>query len=103
MATSKGNITVSPEKLRAAANRIKTLAEQYEGEYKKFYNTTENMSAGWEGDDNRAFIQRIDGFKDDFQKMKTLMDRYADFLNTSAATYDKTQDDIKRAANSLTN
>ena len=103
MATSKGNITVSPEKLRAAARKITELAGQYEREYEKFYTTTANMSAGWEGEDNKAFINRIDGFKSDFKAMKALMDRYANFLNASAATYDNTQEDIKRAANSLTN
>lgn len=97
------NITVTPEALRTAAGQIEGFAQNYESEYNRFYETTNQMNAGWDGADNRAFISRIDGFRDDFKKMKDLMVSYATFLRNTAKTYDATQQAIVDQAGKLQN
>jgi hypothetical protein len=50
-----------------------------------------------------AFTDQIAGFKDDFEKMQTLMLNYADFLRKSAKAYRDTQDTVVSEARKLVN
>ena len=96
-------IQVTPEQLETAAGKIEGLAATYEQQYKLLYDKTGAMEATWQGKDNKAYIDQIAGFKDDFEKMKALMDAYADFLKKSAKAYRETQNTITDQARKLVN
>lgn len=97
------DIQVTPEMLETAATKIESLAAEYKTQYDSLYDTTNAMATTWSGKDNVAFVLQIDGFKDDFNKMKQLMDQYADFLRKSAKAYRDTQDAIVTEAKKLVN
>ncbi len=96
-------IQVTPEQLESTAGRIESLAADYKAQYDQLYSETNAMAATWSGKDNVAFVQQIDGFKDDFSKMHTLMLNYADFLRKSAKAYRDTQDTVVSEARKLVN
>lgn len=96
-------IQVTPEQLESAAGRIEGLASEYQTQYDALYSETNAMATTWQGEDNTAFVQQIDGFKDDFKNMHALMLSYADFLRKSAKAYRETQDTIVAEAKKLTN
>ena len=96
-------ILVTPEQLESAASKILDLAGDYQELYNQFYSKTSSMAQSWEGKDNLAFIDQIDGFKDDFNKMYTLMNQYAEFLQKSAKAYRDTQDAVTADARKLVN
>ena len=96
-------IQVTPEQLESTAGKIESLAADYKTQYDQLYSETNAMASTWSGKDNVAFVNQIDGFKDDFAKMKDLMDRYVEFLKDSAAKYRDTQDSVVAAAKKLTN
>lgn len=96
-------IQVTPEQLESTASRIESLAADYKTQYDQLYSETNAMATTWSGKDNVAFINQIDGFKDDFAKMHALMLSYADFLRTSAKAYRETQDNIVTEARRLVN
>jgi len=96
-------IQVTPEQLESAAGRIEGLAADYKSQYDALYNETNAMASTWQGKDNTAFVDQIAGFKDDFEKMHTLMLNYADFLRKSAKTYRETQDTVVSEARKLIN
>lgn len=96
-------IQVTPEQLETTATRIESLAADYKTAYDKLYSETDAMAATWSGKDNVAFVNQIAGFKDDFAKMHTLMNNYADFLRKSAKAYRDTQDTITSEARKLAN
>lgn len=96
-------IQVTPEQLESAAGRIEGLAADYKTQYDALYNETNSMASTWQGRDNTAFVDQIAGFKDDFEKMHTLMLNYADFLRKSAKAYRNTQDDVTAEARKLVN
>lgn len=96
-------ILVTPEQLESTAGRIEGLAADYKNQYNQIYNETNAMASSWDGKDNIAFINQISGFKDDFEKMHTLMLNYADFLRKSAKAYRDTQDTVVAEARKLTN
>ncbi len=96
-------IQVTPEQLESTASRIESLAADYKTQYDQLYSETNAMASTWSGKDNAAFVNQIDGFKDDFAKMHTLMLNYADFLRKSAKAYRDTQDTIVSEARKLAN
>ena len=96
-------IQVSPEQLESAAGRIESLAADYKTQYDQLYSETNAMASTWNGKDNTAFVDQIAGFKDDFEKMHTLMLNYADFLRKSAKAYRDTQDTVVSEARKLVN
>lgn len=97
------NIQVTPEQLETTAGRIESLASDYKTQYNQLYSETNAMASTWDGKDNKAFVDQIDGFKDDFEKMHTLMNNYADFLRKSAKAYRETQEAVVAEARKLTN
>lgn len=97
------NIQVTPEQLESAAGRIENLAGDYKTQYDQLYSRTNAMASTWNGKDNTAFVDQIAGFKDDFEKMHTLMLNYADFLRKSAKAYRDTQDTVVSEARKLVN
>ena len=96
-------IQVTPEKLESTAGRIESLAADYKNQYDQLYSETNAMASTWNGKDNTAFVDQIAGFKDDFEKMHTLMLNYADFLRKSAKAYRDTQDTVVSEARKLVN
>lgn len=96
-------IQVTPEQLESTAGRIESLAADYKAQYDLLYSETNAMASTWSGKDNVAFVNQIDGFKDDFEKMHTLMLNYADFLRKSAKAYRDTQDTVVSEARKLVN
>lgn len=96
-------IEVTPEELRIAAGKIETMATEYKTQYDTLYKETSSMSSTWAGKDNLAYTQQIEGFKDDFEKMYSLMNQYVEFLRSSAKAYQDTQDAIVTEAKTLRN
>lgn len=96
-------IQVTPEQLESTAGRIEGLAADYKTQYNQLYSETNAMASTWSGKDNVAFTDQIAGFKDDFEKMQTLMLNYADFLRKSAKAYRDTQDTVVSEARKLVN
>ncbi|MDR3310789.1 MAG: WXG100 family type VII secretion target [Oscillospiraceae bacterium] len=96
-------IKVDTGDLRSASSAITTLAGEYEALYKDMYAKMSDMKSTWTGIDINEYITQIEGFRDDFQKMKTEMDHYADHLTQSAIAYEKAQDDTVANAKKLVN
>lgn len=96
-------IEVTPEQLELTAAAIENLATDYKKQYELFYSETNAMSSTWNGKDIQAYINQIAGFKDDFDKMYSLMNKYVDFLRKSAKAYRDTQDTITSEARKLAN
>lgn len=89
---AQGKIIVETAQLDAASAKVGELAGTYKGEYEKLYKLVEELQASWAGADNTAYTTQIEGFRDDFEKMYTLMTDYSDFLKTTAKRYRDTQD-----------
>lgn len=96
-------IMVTPELLESTAATIEQLANEYKAQYTELYATTGALAQTWTGEDNVAFVNQIEGFKDDLEKMRVLMNRYAEYLRTTAKSYRDTQETITKQARTLVN
>ena len=52
-------ITVTPEQLTSASEKIDSLAADYQKVYMKLYTEIENMKSAWDGADNVAFTTQV--------------------------------------------
>jgi WXG100 family type VII secretion target len=96
-------IVVDPAKLTSAAAQIDSQAADYQKQYNLLFNQVDGMGQSWQGADNLALVNQIDGFKDDFLAMHNLLMQYSAFLKSCAQAYTSTQQDRISQAKSLTN
>jgi WXG100 family type VII secretion target len=96
-------IVVNPAKLETAAAKIDEYAADYKKTYMQLFTEVEAMASNWQGTDNVAYTNQIQGFEDDFQNMYKLMTEYSTFLTNSATSYKTTQSNVESAAKQLTN
>lgn len=94
-------IMVDPEKLDKASTKIGQQSGEYEQQYKQLFTEVTTMGAAWKGVDNKAFVDRITLFEEDFKAMKALMIEYSEFLKLSATNYKNTQNAIADSARKL--
>lgn len=98
-----GKIIVETTSLDTTATKVQTAADQYKTDYTTLFSEVEALAAAWSGEDNTAFTQQVEGFRDDFTKMYDLMVSYSTFLKATAETYRTTQDEIMAKAKTLMN
>ena len=94
-------IKVDPDSLENAAKNIEDLSGNYDDKVTKFYQYVEDLKSTWSGDDNVAYSNKMEEFRDDFTKLKQEMDEYAQHLRNAAANYRNTQADAKQRASAL--
>ncbi|MBO5620873.1 MAG: WXG100 family type VII secretion target [Butyrivibrio sp.] len=98
------SIKVDTQKLRDQATKVEDEANDYVTTYEELYKDVETFTTtDYVGDEGNAFREQIEGFRDDFQKMKKLMEDYAGFLRTAAQSYDDTKADSISQIKSLQN
>ena len=98
---AQGKIIVETSRLDSTADQVDRLAEESESEYGSLFNTVRDLQNAWSGEDNVAFTNQIEGFRDDFQRMTRLMRDYAEYLRKAAASYRETQDSVAAKAKTL--
>lgn len=98
---AQGKIIVETSRLDSTANQVSSLADQYEQEYGALYGTVTELRNAWDGKDNVAYTDQIEGFRDDFQRMTKLMRQYAEYLHKTAEAYRATQEEIAAQAKQL--
>ena len=96
-------INVDPARLEASASHIEQMYMNYEREYRRLFQDVQTMGNNWQGKDNQAFVQQINGFVKDFASMRNLMKEYAEFLKESARAYRNTQNERAQQARHLIN
>lgn len=98
------SIQVTTEDLYRAAKTIDDKAIFYETTYKNLLGKVENFTASdFKGDDADAFRNQVNGFNDDFMKMKALMNEYAAALRNFADNYVETQRNVINHAQGMQN
>ncbi len=98
------SITATLDSMRTTANEVDNLADEYANKYQEFLNEVASLtSTHWTGIDATAFKDQVEGFRDDFVKMKNLMNDYATYLRRAADQYETTQNNVRQTAQSLRN
>lgn len=93
---------VTPEILRKQAAKVDEEADRYYDEYHSLIGDVGEMTTtDWTGDDANEFRDKVGNFEPDFNKMKELMNDYANYLRQAADNYDNRQETTRSAIRGL--
>lgn len=90
------------EAMRAAASRIAGSAERFRDEYTAMYGVIHNdLTRAWVGADSDSFVANVDSVTYRFEHMYDIMMSYADFIRSSADSYEEQIAAMEAAAQDL--
>ena len=93
-------IRVDYEQVHQSAFMIKQKSAQYDETIQKIYSRMYQMQSVWQGRDNQAFIDKLEQFKPQLNRMTEIIEQYALYLQKSADNYQALlQDRIMKAKN----
>lgn len=91
------------EDMGKAAQNLQALSETYTEIYTQLMQEANTMGAAWEGADNLAFVEQINGFTEELKAMATKLSSASQALDKQKANYIARQDDnitqVKKLAN----
>ncbi len=87
-------------RMQTTARAIRVDAGEYRRTGRSLFSTV-SSSCGWEGQDAEAFRNQLQGFQEDVEKMASLMEAYAAFLEQAAAAYRSLQEAAVQQARNL--
>ena len=93
-------IRVHITRMQTTARAIRVDAGEYRRRGKSLFSTV-SSSRGWEGQDAETFRNQLQGFQEDVEKMASLMESYADFLEQASQAYRSLQDAAVQQARDL--
>lgn len=96
-------IRVTPEELEKASQKLAGLSESYTQIYSQLLQEAGTMGAAWEGDDNLAFVDQINGFCEELKQMAAKLQTASDALNQQKTNYATRQNDNITQARKLAN
>ena len=84
-------IVVTPEELGKTAGQLRTFASEYNGIREQMLSEVSALSTKWQGEDNRAFTEKINGALDSLQVMINALNKAAENIDTERINYQAQQ------------
>ncbi len=98
------SLKVDTTNLASKAGEVNSKADDYYNKYTELLSDVATLtSTDYTGDEANAFKDQIEGFRDDFLKMKELMNDYAKFMTEASQSYEDTQSNAIAKIKSLQN
>lgn len=92
---------VTTEELKDAANSIQTSVDEYTVQWQALYSETETLMTNWRNDASRVFKEKLEGYRDDFERLGEVIKEYVNLLNKTAGNYEAQLEADKQRAASL--
>ena len=86
-----------------AAKTLQNLSETYTQIYTQLLQEASTMGSAWDGADNLAFVERINGFTDELKAMAEKLHTCSVTLDTQRANYVERQESNITTVNKLIN
>lgn len=94
-------IKVTPEELIKMAGTVESWAGEYRTIVSDINNAANDLQQTWGGEANAEYVNRLNGFQDDFNRLDTLLRQFSDYLKSTGQKYLNTEETIKSSASSL--
>jgi len=96
-------IRVTPQELETASKKLAELSETYTGIYTQLMQAASTMGDAWDGEDNLAFVDQINGFNQDLKSMADKLVTASQALDKQRTNYATIQDSNTAQVRKLTN
>ena len=91
------------EEMERASKSLKEISEAYTTIYKRLMEDAGTMGSAWEGADNLAFVEQINGFAEELQAMADKIMSAGEALDQQRRNYMARQEDNVAQVRKLTN
>lgn len=85
-------IRVTPEELESASKKVAEISDTYTSIYNQLINQAGQMGSAWEGEDNLAFVNQINGFCEELKQMADKLKVASDALMKQKINYAQRQE-----------
>jgi WXG100 family type VII secretion target len=93
--------TVDTDAVRAKAEAVNGLSQEYSGLSKQLRNVATSMGQAYESADNKEYITRVNECCDNLDKMAVKLANTAQLLRTQSGEYDSTEQNNLQQASKL--
>lgn len=96
-------IEVDTSKVREALTTVDNETANFKISFDNIYTCIDSIidKQAYLGADAQKFVEKINGFKDDFSDLYNKLTEYSNFLNKAIDAYDTAQTDVKTRASKL--
>lgn len=91
------------EEMSKASQKLQALSETYTEIYTQLLQEANTMGTAWEGADNLAFVEQINGFTEELKTMATKLSTASQAIDKQRANYVARQDNNIAAVKKLAN
>ncbi len=91
------------EAMAKASQKLKELSDTYTEIYNQLLQKADTMGSAWEGADNLAFVEQINGFTEELKMMATKLSTASEAIEQQRANYVARQDNNITEVKKLTN
>ncbi|MDR0918977.1 MAG: WXG100 family type VII secretion target [Oscillospiraceae bacterium] len=92
-----------PQKLSAAGEKLAEQSQIYTQIYGQLLQEAGTMGTAWDGEDNIAFVNQINGFTEELKQMADKLQLTSEAVKTQAQNYANRQDTNTASVKNLAN
>lgn len=91
-------LIVNFDVMQSEISKMNELNDEYYRLYGSLLNQVDESSLYWKGEDHDAFMDKIHGFEEDFNRLYRLLGQYIGFVDKSLQTYRMAQEAAKASS-----
>ncbi len=81
------DIRVTPEVLEATSVKLSEHSKNYKAIYQQLLEEASTMGTAWQGEDNLAFVEQINGCLDNLQAMTNKLQQVSEAMHQQQVNY----------------
>lgn len=94
-------LQIDTAKVEQVSTQMNDLIQRYRQKYAEVYANANQMSAIWDGEAKKTYMQKLEGFRNDFEKMVKVLANYSTKLGIIAKRYKEAEEQAKSLASKL--
>ncbi len=94
-------VKIDTERVEKISIDMSDLIQKYQQKYAEVYTNATDIGAIWDGEAKKTYMQKIEGFRNDFEKMVKVLSNYSTKLGTIAKRYREAEENAKNLASKL--
>lgn len=98
---ASGFINANMSEMMTTGGKVIQSGDDFKAQTERLYQAVDNLEAKWQGTDNKAYITKVNEYKDDMLNLAKVIVNYGEFIRATAKTYMDVADDIASAASKL--
>ena len=88
------NVNIDQEQVISLGQNIMTKGGEYLSCVKNIYDIVDDLKTAWQGEAAERYAEDIESFKNDYERLGSLILQFGDVVNTAGSGYDSLESDL---------